>query len=113
MKTETKTETHLIIGEGTPESPMARIIIGLNGDLRGPGIATGAGAELIERIAAALAEHRARDFDQRSVCADHGYFNMRDSASGYKCSSCDPKPKAPEVDPPAPVIDGVHNGVPL
>lgn len=55
-------------------------------------------AEDIERIAAALAEHRARDFDSRSVCPDHGYYQMRDSASGYKCSVCDPKPKAePEV----------------
>jgi len=67
-------------------------------------------AESIERIAAALAEHRmTKDFDGRSVCPDHGYYKASESASGYKCPTCDPKPVAA----PRELVDGEHNGVPL
>lgn len=98
MKTETKTKTHLIIGEGTPISPMLRIIIS-DGHVDGPGLHPGgADNELIERIAAALAEYRSQAFDSRSVCADHGYQLFADSRTGYRCPVCDPKPQIDDED---------------
>lgn len=47
------------------------------------------GAEVIERVAAALARVRWESHDTRAVCADHGYYRLLDiNEREQRCPKC-------------------------
>jgi hypothetical protein len=81
---EGKKEIRLVAHREGDSPPMSFIVDGWELELP---------PEDVERVAAVLAEMRRVAGDYRAVCADHGYFEGRDTA--YRCPGCNP-PKAIE-----------------
>lgn len=85
------TELRIPAEHGSGSEPAGFVLDGNIVRMRADGLLISLHAETLERIAAALAEHRSLNFDSRSACPDHGYQSFSDSKTAYRCPVCDPK----------------------